>query len=73
MNKDDLRKNIDDIFNRKFPKEEWFPKHHEWEENGKLYSCWEISKGIFTGDGGYREFCKIFHEEATKDIDKLLS
>lgn len=43
-----------------------YPKHHVWEEDGIRYSSWEISPGMFTGDGGKEMYDKVLKEEFEK-------
>ena len=42
-------------------------KRLEWEENGKQYSCWKLNTSKFpvlmTGDGGKKEYDKLFNKE----------
>lgn len=44
-----------------------YPKHHVWEKDGVKHSSWEISKGVFTGDGGM----EMFEELVKKECEKL--
>lgn len=50
-----------------------YPKHHVWEENGQVYSSWEIRPGMCTGDGGYKMFCDALKKEADKYAKSLSS
>ena len=41
-------------------------KNYKWTENGENFSMWEIAPGIYTGDGGAKEYQKLLSEEINK-------
>lgn len=64
---EDFQKHLGAVFADKKDKL-FLPKHHTWEEDGIQYSAWEISEGMFTGDGGWEMFNKAMQEEAEKIV-----
>ena len=65
--KEDIKKIFDGIFKNRSKSGNYHGwVHSEWEENGEKFSSWTIKTevGTFTtGDGGKREFDKIFQDE----------
>lgn len=41
-------------------------KNYKWTENGENFSMWEIAPGIYTGDGGAKEYQKLLTQEIRK-------
>lgn len=65
---EDLSKKLNELFENISDEHSLeYPKHHVWEKDGVKHSSWEISKGVFTGDGGM----EMFEELVKKECEKL--
>lgn len=66
---EDFTKKLEKVFGNKETYENLliYPKHYTWEEDGMQYSAWEISEGVFTGDGGM----ELFNQAITNELKNL--